>query len=443
MCLLVLAAGCKAARRDESTPDAGTASVQPAQVVADASASEAGLPEAGAPATDVTITLAFAGDVLPHGHVLESPLAPLLAGVPAWWHAADARVFNLEAPIGGRAGLEGLALAAPPEWLAGVTAALHPSAFVTANNHSCDLGPEGVAETMTQAEQLAVPVSGMSRVADAGGPDAFMPIRLLEKRGRTVCLVAWTAFLNDSGENLGNPKVRGCVKGDAGAKVAYLPLGEYGEKAIHRILGAPSRFLGCDARIAYLHAGNEYRPQLDLSMAQAAVAAQYTDVVILSHPHVPDAVTVLQVARDGGAPRQVPVFRSLGNFISNQGADWLPDKGAGIAQKNGEADQSRTAWTRVAMLARIGLHWPAADAPLEVRYGQQLLFTERNDGGLQLRRLPAGSDDVVAERLRHGPQPFAGLLDDPCMISESAEAPLPCPSQLPASQTTHGTTTKP
>lgn len=441
LCLALSAVACKT-RADEARPDASSASL------AAAPAEDAAAPPADASALDagadgpVEIDLAFAGDVLPHGHVLESPLAPLLSGMPRFWHDADARVFNLEAPIGERDGLEGLALAAPPGWLGELTRSLRPSAFVTANNHSCDRDPQGVTDTMSHAERLQVPVSGMVRLADADGRDAFMPIRVVEKRGRAVCLVAWTAFLNDAGENLKNPRVRGCVKGDAGAKVAYLPLGEYGEKAIHRILGAPSRFAGCDARIAYMHAGNEYRPQLDLTMLQARAAALYMDAVIVSHPHVPDAVTVIDVANDAGPPRRVPVFRSLGNFISNQGADWTPDKTGGIAQKNGQADQGRTAWTRVAMLAKLGLRWlPDQDRPL-VRYGFSLLFTEREHDGLQLRAFPGEGSDEVAERLRRGPQPFAGLLDDPCRLG-SDQAALPCPTQLPTSQTTQGTTTKP
>ena len=451
-CLVLFAVACKSTTvGDPATADAdapGSPS-SPATVASAAVADAAAPPDAATEPKGVEIVLAFAGDVLPHGHVLEAPVAPLFAALPSFWAAADARVFNLEAPIGDRAGLEGLALAAPPEWLGAITTALRPTAFVAANNHGCDRGPEGVAATVAHAGTLQVPLVGVIGAPDAGASDAFAAVHVVKKSGRSVCMVAWTAFLNDAGENLSNPKVRGCVKGDAGARIAYLPLGEYGTKAVDRILGAPDRFAGCDARIAYVHAGNEYRAQLELSMDQARAAARYVDAVVLTHPHVPDGTTVLEVpagygtGRAAGPPRRVPVFRSLGNFVSNQGAEWTPEETGGISFVKGQPDQAKTAWTRVAMLAKVGLTWPEGHDAVEVRYGVQLLFTERSGAELALRPLPSGPSDPVAERLRRGAQPFAGLLDDPCTLPAEPTAALPCPSQLPASQTTQGTTTRP
>ncbi len=430
-------ASCKSVRVDEpSEAAAARDEAGPTDLVdgPDAGADRAPpVEEAAATRIDV----AFAGDVLPHTHVLDAPVAALLAGMPAFWATADARVFNLEAPIGERGGLEGgLALAAPAAWLGRVTEILHPSAFVAANNHSCDLGPDGQASTVAGAAALQVPLVGLA-TSDGSASRAWDATRIAEKSGRTVCLVAWTAFLNDSGENLSNPKARDCVKGQT--RVAYAPLGEYGVRAVARILATPGKFDGCDARIAYVHAGNEYRAQLDLSLAQARAAAPYVDAVILSHPHVPDAVRRIPVG-----DRTVPVFGSLGNFVSNQGADWTPDKTAGIAFKNGQPDQARTAWTRVGMFARLGFSWAAGSSARDftLRYGFALAFTERDGAALALRPLPSGPDDAVAARLRTGPMPFSGLLDDPCRISTSA--PLPCSaSQVPASQTTQGTTTSP
>ena len=416
-------------------------------------------------APETTIRLAFAGDVLPHGHVLDAPVPPLFAALPSWWSGADARIVNLEAPIGDGTGLEGMALAAPVSWLRDVAESLHPTALVAANNHGCDLGPAGVTATYTHAAELGIPLVGLAPTtsekipsvdlrdsassphADASPPpppgDPWIPVRIAQKSGRTACLIAWTAFLNDAGADLSNPKVRGCVKGTAGARLAYLPLGPNSVRAVQRILGSPARFEGCDARIAYVHAGNEYRPQIDLALDQARAAAPFVDAIVFSHPHVPDGIELVG-ARSTGA-RLVPVFRSLGNFVSNQGAEWTPDETAGIARKAGEPDQSRTGWTRVGMLAQLELHWlPGADSRyFELRYGFALQFTDRAGATLSPRTLPSGPEDPVAAKLRQGPRTFAGLLDDPCRIS-AASGELPCTSRAPAaSQTTNGTTTSP
>lgn len=383
------------------------------------------------PGGPTLIDVVVGGDAIPQVKVLANSVAEVMKGVPSCWNTADARILNLEAPIGERKGLPGdkkiLAFAAPPSWFADLYAVSKASGFVVANNHSCDLGPQGLADTVSEAGKLSAPVVG------AGPDDPWKRLDVVEKDGRHVCIVAWTTFLNDKGR-----KQRGCLEGENGAKVARAELKNAGVGEVHEQLGAPGRWDGCDARIAYLHGGREYKPQIRPIFEQASAAAAYVDAVIVSHPHVPDlAETIVAPAPKGDAAaaggravgRTVPLFRSLGNFISNQGIAWSLGMSVDLLEREGVPDPIRTVWTRVSMLARLRFGWdpdakPGAP-PSTVLYGYTLAFSDRGGNAsidIRLRPLPNGPDDPVAAKLRKAPKPFGLLIDAPCRIDED-EAP--------------------
>ena len=390
--------------------------------------------DASAPRATARIDVAIGGDAIPQVKVLANDINLVVAGMPSCWGRADARVFNLEAPVGERKGLPGvgdkniLAFAAPIDWFSAVYKATGASAMVVANNHSCDLGPPGLADTVAEAAKIS------AKIAGASSEDPWAALDLVQKDGRHVCLVAWTTFLNDKGR-----KQQGCLEGvaPAFAKVARAELGRAGNDEVHKQLSASGRWDGCDARIAYIHGGREYKPQIRPVLEQAEAAAAYVDAVIVTHPHVPDlAETIVasvppsSAAAAGGrvVGRGVPVYRSLGNFISNQGIGWSLGMSVDLLSKDGVPDPIRTVWTRVAMIARLHFEWdpltPDHSPPTMVRWGYTLAFSDRGGDGsldIRLRPLPNAPDDKVAEKLRKGPKPFGALLDSPCRLDEGAE----------------------
>ncbi len=382
------------------------------------------------------IEIALGGDAIPQVKVLANDPKDIFAGVPACWTNADARVFNLEAPIGERKSLPGdkslLAFASPPSWVKQMVEASHVNAMVVANNHSCDLGPEGLAATVTEAKNENLKIAG----ADAEDP--WKRVEVIEKSGRKVCLVAWTTFLNDKGR-----KQKGCLEGAAGARVARAELGPKGLNDIQTELGRDGRWDGCDARIAYVHGGREYRAQIRPLMEQAQAASAFVDAVIISHPHVPDGVeAVLSPASKGrAAGRSVPVYKSLGNFVSNQGIAWTPGMSVELLDVGGVPDPIRTVWTRVAVIARLRFGWdagaPEHAPPNKVLYGYTLAFTDRLPPlSIRLRPLPSGADDPVAPKLKKGPHPFADLLDGKCRVD--SDAPPACDGLKGAAVATPG-----
>ncbi|MBI2388975.1 MAG: CapA family protein [Deltaproteobacteria bacterium] len=416
---LATASGCKRAPDDEPPGPAPALSGSTYALPAP-SASPSVAPSAAPAAGATLIDVALGGDAIPQVKVLANDIREVFAGIPACWNAADARVLNLEAPVGERKGLPGdktlLAFAAPPAWFADLQAASKASAFVGANNHSCDLGPEGLAATVAEARKI------QAKVAGADESDPWRRVEVVEKDGHKVCLVAWTTFLNDKGK-----KQKGCLEGAAGAKVARAELGAKGIELLHEQLGADDRWLGCDARVAYLHGGREYRAQIRPVLEQAQAASAYVDAVIISHPHVPDGVEALvspapksEKAAGGRAPgRSVPVFKSLGNFVSNQGIAWTPGMSVELLEVEGVPDPIRTVWTRVGVIARLRFGWDSAASapPSKVLYGYSLTFIDRLPPlSIRLRALPSGEADPVAAKLRKGPHPFSDLLDGKCRV---------------------------
>ena len=440
----VLATACRKTEEGQSSkdgpPEPATSSTTFAALADQGAGSDAlahpgdGGADDATPRSTVRIDVAIGGDAIPQVKVLANDIHLVVAGMPSCWALADARVFNLEAPVGERKGLPGvgdkniLAFAAPIDWFQGLHAATKASALVVANNHSCDLGPPGLADTLSEAMKISAPVVG------ASSGDPWGKLDVVEKDGRHVCIVAWTTFLNDKGK-----KQQGCLEGvaPAFAKVARAELGRAGNDEVHKQLSAPGRWDGCDARIAYIHGGREYKPQIRPVLEQAEAAAAYVDAVIIAHPHVPDLVETIvasappsSVAAAGGrvVGRSVPVYRSLGNFISNQGIGWSLGMSVDLLSRDGVPDPIRTVWTRVAMIARLRFEWdpsaPEHAPPSAVKYGYTLAFADRSGDAskdIRLRPLPNAPDDKVAESLRKGPKPFGALLDSPCRLDEGAE----------------------
>lgn len=425
------ATGCTRGNASSGPPEpATTSSSSLASGITDAALEGASDADADASAVSkgpTQIDVIVGGDAIPQVKVLANVIGEVMKGVPSCWGSADARILNLEAPIGERKGLPGdkqiLAYAAPPTWFADLYAVSHASGFVIANNHSCDLGPAGLADTVSEAGKISAPVVG------AGPGDPWKRLDVVEKGGKHVCIVAWTTFLNDKGK-----KQRGCLEGANGAMVARAELKNVGLDEIHKQLGAPGRWDGCDARIAYLHGGREYKPQIRPVLEQASAAAAYVDAVIVSHPHVPDLAETIVAPAPKSDPtaaggrvvgRGVPLYRSLGNFISNQGIAWTLGMSVDLLEKEGVPDPIRTVWTRVSVLARLRFGWDEGSKPgtppSSVLYGYTLAFSDRGGNAsldIRLRPLPNGPDDPVAAKLRKGPKPFGLLIDAPCRIDE-------------------------
>jgi hypothetical protein len=248
----------------------------------------------------------FGGDVVPHGEVLASfaehgpdsllaPIAPVL-------RAADLAFANFETPAAPSRPVQrsGLRFNVHADFVRALAEA-GLDAVSVANNHSYDMGIPAVGETVSVLRAAGVrPIGGALAGEDPLAPQQFAIA------GGTLCVFAATRLLNYWLPTLGptQPRV---------GMARFQPAQE--EQAL---LEAVRRHRArCGAIVVSLHSGVEYRdlPEPRDRVYFRRVAAAGADVVIGHHSHTPHPI---ELYATGG--RQVPIFYSLGNLVSNQGA---------------------------------------------------------------------------------------------------------------------------
>ena len=84
---------------------------------------------------------------------------------------------------------------------------------------------------------------------------------------------------------------------------------------------------GAQVIVAYMHWGEEYQNSANNWQKRIAqdLADNGADMIIASHPHVVQEIDEINIARDGHL-HKIPVFYSIGNFVSNQRQETLSNK---------------------------------------------------------------------------------------------------------------------
>ena len=399
--LAVLAVGCT--RFFERSSDDGA--VAPAAAIAAPASTAVEAPAIvvapfGPPAVEVPsepLRVLVGGDLIPHRPSLAAPSSILSALTPLTpvFKQADAVVANYEAATGELSKKAfRLAYAASPAWLdalpqVGITA------VTVANNHACDLGHGGVEATLQAASKSGLGVLGGDSVGDP-----WAPRTLVERDGKRVCAVAWTTLINAEGSCARTTRLAIATENAAGRqKVAA---------AIQRARST------CDATIAIIHGGIEYVPQTPAVMAVAREAAESgADAVVIHHPHVASPV-VVHATKD---KRQIPIFASVGNLVSNQGESWKPPMFPVLRENRRLVCVN--GWTRLGVLADLAFDFKGAP---KLDWSFHLVWTENEHADDRKVRIPRivtrvldpEKDAAIVERLtadEHGP---LELFDDPC-----------------------------
>jgi poly-gamma-glutamate synthesis protein (capsule biosynthesis protein) len=229
--------------------------------------------------------------------------------------AADLALCNIETTFGGtlKGGGPGLIFSGPDE-LAGVIADTGFDVGITANNHMLDSGLDGLLRTVKTIESAGLEACGSRETPDE--PNYL----ITEVKGIKVGVVAWTYESGKAGADNnrllnGNP-----IPTQAKPLMnSYVP-GSDDEADISRSIEA-ARADGAQIVICYFHWGNEYQREPHPSQRQTAqVAADAgADIIFASHPHV--LQTMETIAGPNG--KKVPVYWSMGNYISNQRQETL------------------------------------------------------------------------------------------------------------------------
>lgn len=299
MLALFLALACRDPRPVAPPPLEATAPVAPA-------------PSRQATREEARATVVAVGDIMMHGMVKKTAAdhadATNHEGYDVLWQAvaphlaaADIAFGNLETPIAPdhHRGVRQMVFNADPVVLDSL---LHAGVDVVsfANNHVYDQGRDGLQETVERlaAHELAFIGAGLT-CAEAQAPV------LLDANGISVAFIGSTDLYNDALN----------AAEDAPCAATFDPEWVLASAAAAREQGA-------EIVIVSVHWGVEYAtgPLAEHIEAAHTLIDGGVDVVLGHHPHVLQPLEVRQ-APDG---RMGLIAYSLGNFVSNQSAWWVP-----------------------------------------------------------------------------------------------------------------------
>ncbi len=229
---------------------------------------------------------------------------------------ADLALCNLETTFAGGQ-YSGYPVFNAPESLA---TALKNAGFdvaLTANNHIMDMGLEGMKRTLEVAREAGLATSGTHL-------DGEKNYAIVDVNGIKIGIVA---YLYETPVVDSIPTVNGNeINSDAWPLLntfSYDTLDQDLEKVKQSIQDA--RTDGADIVVCYFHWGEEYqRSPNEYQQYMAREAVNYgADVIFASHPHV---IQGMEMLTDDATGKQVPVFYSMGNFISNQRTETLDNR---------------------------------------------------------------------------------------------------------------------
>lgn len=297
-----------------------------------------------------TARLIAAGDVMPHPYVGASA-GSLFDRIGREVFEADVSMANLEAIVrrghGGRIrftndSAPGLTLDAAELDVLTSHQGARWTFLSTANNHSLDLGADGVDRTLDALDARGIAHHGANR----RGSDPREPT-VVERNGIRIGIVAFTFGLNARVPPPDRPELINRMRLDAGLGSCDLTLLEAQLRA--------ARERAIDFVVAQLHWGMEYElyptpEQLEIGHAMAELGV---DAIVGHHPHVLQPLELYRTTRD--PDRVVPIAYSLGNLTNPFSAPILCRSGLlGLELAAGRTrDGSRRTYVRSARIDEV------------------------------------------------------------------------------------------
>ncbi|MDO5494414.1 MAG: CapA family protein [bacterium] len=257
----------------------------------------------------VEFTLVMAGDVLTHATVNRNAsqddgtydFAPMMEHVRPYIENADLALCSLEVPLAppGTQVTAYPVFGAPTELISSLQA-VGWDGCATATNHSLDRGVEALEYTLEVMDEVGMGRTGTGRTLEETVSPQFYEV---DKDGvvLTVAHLSATTFHNDFVDPSGYA--------DSLHALEAPRIDQLAEQA---------KADGADIVVFTPHWGQEYWKEPDgLQQEIAATLARggNVDVVLGGHPHVPQAIELLDGGPDGEG---MWVAYSMGNFLSNQ-----------------------------------------------------------------------------------------------------------------------------
>lgn len=253
-----------------------------------------------------TITITAVGDFLMHLPVVNSAkkpdggydFKPIFSEVAGFLSAPDLTIVNLETRLGGKGfGYSGYPLFNTPEALATDLKTLGVDVVATANNHSLDMGWQGLVNTIDHLEAV-----GLSHIGTYRNVEESQKVFVTEVKGYKIGILNYAENTN----GIPIPKGKEFAVDLINSEKIFKDIAKLNE-------------LNVDLIIAYLHFGTEYQRQPNQSQIKLVddLFKQGVDIVFGNHVHVIQPMEIKQL-QNQEVKKQHFVIYSLGNFVSNQ-----------------------------------------------------------------------------------------------------------------------------
>jgi poly-gamma-glutamate capsule biosynthesis protein CapA/YwtB (metallophosphatase superfamily) len=253
-----------------------------------------------------SFTIAAAGDIIPHGMLVDAGNAylsgpgwdftPMVGDIEPWVASADLAICHMEGTLSATStGLSGYPRFIGPREMADAIVAAGWDACSTASNHAVDAGWEGVVSTLEVFDSVGIRHAGTART-----PEERLP-SLYEVEGVTVGHISYTYSTN------GLP-----VPPDAPWSVNVIDADAILADA------AWAREHGSEFTIVSLHWGveNQVSPTgSQRSLAETLLASDDVDLILGHHAHVVQPIDRIN---------DKYVVYGMGNHLSNQFSRWGP-----------------------------------------------------------------------------------------------------------------------
>lgn len=250
-----------------------------------------------------SLSLIFMGDIMGHDSQIQSAFEPktstynyedVFNKVSHIIEKADFSIANLEVTLAGKP-YTGYPQFSSPDELAVACKNSGIDVLVTANNHSCDRGKNGILRTIQVLDSLEIHHTGTFKDAIDRDKNNLL---ILNKNNIKVGILNYTYGTN--GLSIPTPTIVNLIDTSI---------------ILHDI--KKSREASIDKLIVMLHWGEEYQSQPSKTQIELAefLFKNGVDIIVGSHPHV---LQRMEYSSKTENEDEHLIAYSLGNFVSNQ-----------------------------------------------------------------------------------------------------------------------------